>query len=167
MQIQAADVIKLTNDIWATMLGMELAPCDRVDLAGAQPVLAASVELIGDWHGSIRLDCSSRLACQAAARFVGADPAEISSEQVRDALAELTNMTAGSVKSLLPCAPRLTIPDTQTSALSMLARGDSLLQSAFTCEGEPLLVTIVQRGEPGKSGPRSNQTNVAFNRLND
>lgn len=151
MQIQTADVIKLTNDIWASMLGMELAPCDRVDLAGVEQVLAASVEIIGEWQGRIRLDCSSRLAREAAARFVGADPAEISSEQVRDALAELTNMTAGSVKSLLPCLSRLTIPDMDGGALPAPTRNDSLLQSGFTYEGEPLLITIVQRDERARS----------------
>jgi len=145
MQIHAEDVIKLTNDIWASMLGMELAPCDHVDFAGAEPILAASVEVMGDWQGRIRLDCSPRLAREAAARFVGADPAEITSEQVRDALAELTNMTAGSVKALLPCASRLTIPGMDTSALPAPTRSDLCLQSGFTYAGEPLLITIVER----------------------
>jgi len=147
MQIHAEDVIKLTNDIWASMLGMELAPCERVDFAGAEPVLAASVEVMGDWQGRIRLDCSSRLAREAAARFVEADPAEITSEQVRDALAELTNMTAGSVKALLPCASRLTIPGMDASARPAPTRSGMWLQSGFTYEGEPLLISIVQRSE--------------------
>ncbi|MGO9211003.1 MAG: chemotaxis protein CheX [Terriglobales bacterium] len=151
MQIQAADVIKLTNDIWASMLGMELAPCDHVEFPGAEQVLAASVEVMGDWQGRIRLDCSSRLAREAAARFVGADPAEITSEQVCDALAELTNMTAGSVKALLPCASRLTIPGMDASALPAPTRSDMWLQSGFTYEGEPLLVTIVQQSGSSSS----------------
>ncbi|MFZ3210105.1 MAG: chemotaxis protein CheX [Terriglobales bacterium] len=151
MQIHAEDVIRLTNDIWASMLGMELAPCARVDFAGAEPVLAASVEIIGEWQGRIRLDCSSRLAREAAARFVEADPAEITSEQVCDALAELTNMTAGSVKALLPCASRLAIPGMDASSLPAPTRSEMWLQSGFTYEGEPLLITIVQQSGSASS----------------
>ena len=62
MQIQAEEVIKLTHEIWSSMLGMEVRPCERVDLAAAQPVLAASVDIIGAWRARVRLDCSARLA---------------------------------------------------------------------------------------------------------
>ena len=149
MQIQAEDVIKLTSDIWASMLGMELAPCASIDLSGPKQVIAASVEIRGDWKGRVRLDCSWSLAREAAARFVGADPAEVDPEQVRDALSELVNMTAGSVKSLLPSASRLTIPAMDAGAVITGGRSDSLLQSGFSYRGEPLLVTIVRHREPG------------------
>lgn len=149
MQIQAAEVIQVTNEIWSLMLGMELLPCERVDLTGAGATLAASVDIIGDWQAHVRLDCSARLACQAAARLLEADPATIGLEAISDALAELTNMTAGSVKALLSCATRLTIPVMEESALSAANGGDGLLQSSFTYAGEPLLITIAQRSVCG------------------
>jgi CheY-specific phosphatase CheX len=147
MQIRAEEVIKLSNEIWSSMLGMELQPCERVDLAASGPALAASVEIIGDWRARVRLDCSARLARRAAARFMEADPAEVSPEEVRDALGELTNITAGSVKLLLPCASRLSVPGMDPDTLPPPGGCVGSLQSGFTCEGEPLLITIVQESE--------------------
>ena len=47
-------------------------------------------------------DCDQRLAELATARFLGVNHDEVAIEQIRDAIGDLANMSAGAVKPLLP-----------------------------------------------------------------
>ncbi|UCF92318.1 MAG: flagellar motor switch protein FliN [Desulfobacterales bacterium] len=88
-------------DVFDTMLSMKLAPADMVkqsDLEGIRNV--GSVSLAGDVTGLLNLQVSKDFARHMTANMLGiAVEAIESDEEVRDMLAELSNIVGGQLKS--------------------------------------------------------------------
>jgi chemotaxis protein CheX len=136
------------------MLSLDLIPMesawheDEVGVVGC-------VQVVGAWEGAIRLDLSPALATKAAAAFTGLQPAEVTPEEIRDAAGELANITAGSIKVLLPAPSHLSLPIAAdgTDYKVRIKGSRRLLQAAFDHSGEGLLVTILEREvSPGSVG---------------
>ena len=145
MLIEANDVQKMTSEIWGGMLQIELSPASDVPtkLGG----FGACVQITGAWEGAVRLDCSQPLAQLATARFLGVNPDEVGVDQIRDAMGELANMSAGSVKPLLPPPCHLSLPTVAdgSDCNFTVPHGEVLLTSAFECEGALMKVTILHK----------------------
>jgi chemotaxis protein CheX len=146
------DVVRITQEIWGSMLCLDLIPVwsvwreDQVGVVGC-------VQIVGAWEGAIRLDLSPALATKAAAAFIGVQPAEVSPDEIKDAAGELANITAGSIKILLPAPSHLSLPVAAdgTDYKIRIKGGRRLLQAAFDHLGEGLLVTILERAESPRS----------------
>lgn len=148
------DVVRVTQEIWGSMLSLDLISVgsawheDEVGVVGC-------VQVVGAWEGAIRLDLSPALATKAAAAFTGLQPAEVTPEEIRDAAGELANITAGSIKVLLPAPSHLSLPIAAdgTDYKVRIKGSRRLLQAAFDHSGEGLLVTILEREvSPGSVG---------------
>lgn len=145
MAIQQQDIQTATNEIWAGMLQIDLNP------AAVMPKncngIGACVQITGAWEGAVRVDCSVELARLATARFLAVEPAEVEIDQIRDAMGELANMSAGSVKPLLPKPCQISLPSVADGADYHLSipQGEELLKAGFTYENQPLLITVLQR----------------------
>ncbi|MBI4906825.1 MAG: chemotaxis protein CheX [Acidobacteria bacterium] len=103
-QNQIADLVRLaTNDVFSTMLGLELKPLESFSVAEPELPPAGILSLIGfagSWVGTGSMSCSTALACQLAdALFMS--PHSAVEEEVMDAVAEMTNMILGYVKTEL------------------------------------------------------------------
>ncbi|HMK31351.1 MAG TPA: chemotaxis protein CheX [Terriglobales bacterium] len=147
--IRHEDMLRLSNEIWDSMLGLPVLPQNgaghRQASQGSQ--ISAFVQITGAWQGTVRLDCSAALARIAAARFLGLEPPEVSPAQARDAIGELTNMSAGSVKSLVPGPSHLSLPSvTEGSDYQVhMCREEVLVQTSLLCQGESLVLTVWQK----------------------
>ena len=93
------------------------------------------------------MDCSKSLAQLATSRFLGVNPQEVAIDQIRDAMGELANMSAGSVKPLLPPPCQLLLPTVADGSdyNFTIPHGELLLTSAFEYEGQSMQITILQR----------------------
>jgi len=105
------------------------------------------VQITGAWEGAVRVDCSSSLARMATSRFLGVTPDEVHIDQIRDAIGELANMSAGSLKPLVPPPCQLSLPTVADGSdyNFTIPHGIVLLASAFDYHGEPLKITVLQR----------------------
>ena len=140
------DVVRVTQEIWGSMLSLDLISVGstwREDEVG----VVGCVQVVGAWEGAIRLDLSPALATKAAAAFTGLQPAEVTPEEIRDAAGELANITAGSIKVLLPAPSHLSLPIAAdgTDYKVRIKGSRRLLQAAFDHSGDGLLVTILER----------------------
>jgi chemotaxis protein CheX len=108
MAISESDVRQLTTEIWRGMLQIELAPSEVASRRGAG--IGACVQITGAWEGAVRVDCSLNLARLATSRFLATEPEQVGIDQIRDAIGELANMSAGIVKPLLPKPCQLSLP---------------------------------------------------------
>ena len=109
MQFLEQEITQVASTVWETVLGLNLVRCEsapRVD----EPMVAGVVSVSGAWEGSVTIETSVDMARQAAATMFGLDPDAASSEDTQDAIGELTNMTGGNVKSLLPEPCQLSLP---------------------------------------------------------
>ena len=105
------------------------------------------MQITGGWEGAVRLDSSLALARIAAARFLGAEPDTVSMDQIRDALGELANMSAGMIKNLLPAPSYLSLPSVAdgTEYSFTICKSNVESEVRFECEGERLAVALLHR----------------------
>jgi len=99
-----ADFIRQSSaDVCTTMLGVELPPGEASTENGtpeANDRLVSLIGLAGAWAGTGSITCSPALACRICSLLLMADFPAVN-EDVLDAVAELTNMIIGGVKTLL------------------------------------------------------------------
>jgi len=145
MVIQENDVRQLTNEIWGGMLQMELAATTAAPRKGGG--IGACVQITGAWEGAVRVDCSLGLARVATSRFLAVEPEQVTIDQIRDAMGELANMSAGSVKPLLPRPCQLSLPTVADGSDYHISvpQGETILETGFAFQGEPLLISVLQR----------------------
>jgi len=89
--------------VFSTMLGVELAP-GTATFEDAKPDIDCEVfsliGLAGSWAGAGSVNCSAALACRVCANMLMTEATAVN-EEVLDAVAELTNMIVGNVKTEL------------------------------------------------------------------
>lgn len=92
-----------TTRVFGTMLGRKVIACEpfieRNASAPASGVVAV-VGIAGDWVGTGSMSCSSAFACRAASSLLMTEYDRVN-DDVLDALAEITNMIVGNIKSSL------------------------------------------------------------------
>lgn len=97
MTITYIDLCQLTRAIWESTLGLEVQPIPGAGLSEQQAgIVTGRVQITGAWLGAVLLECSEELAKKVAHAMFGLDSNEPTPEEVRDALAEITNVTATS-----------------------------------------------------------------------
>jgi chemotaxis protein CheX len=88
-------------NVFATMLGDELGPgADSVALGAPEPSdgVVSFIGIAGTWVGTGSVTCSSSMACAICSRMLMTESTAVD-EDVLDAVAELTNMIIGGVKT--------------------------------------------------------------------
>ena len=98
-------------------------------------------------EGSVRLDISPLLAREATAAFLGVGASEVTSEQTRDCAGELANITAGSIKILVPAPSKVSLPVVADGSQFhfKVKDGHTVIQTVFDYRGESYVVTIIER----------------------
>jgi hypothetical protein len=147
MNITQDDICQLTCGIWESTLGLEVRPIAGLGLPeGEAGALVGRVQITGPWLGAVLLECSGELAKKVAGVMFGLDSEEPTPEQVRDALAEITNVTAGNFKSLVCGHCHLSMPQVTERVLEPpVAPGEVVMsRQAFDCQGEQFVVKIFE-----------------------
>ena len=92
-----------TSEVFSMMLGMDVTPGNAYTASSAptpQAGIQSFIGLTGSWVGTGSIACTPELACQAAANLLLAEYPTVN-EEVLDAIAEMTNMIIGNVKTAL------------------------------------------------------------------
>jgi chemotaxis protein CheX len=92
-----------THDVFLMMLGVEIKPgevfMEKQERAPASGVVSL-IGLAGPWVGTGSLSCTADFACRIAGQMLMTEYPAIC-EDVLDAVAEITNMIIGNVKTTL------------------------------------------------------------------
>src|SRR5215471_14295934 len=100
----ATAIQQATQEVFSTMLNLEIrAGDDGVSSENSAEPSSGVVSLIGlagSWVGTGSLVCSSPFACEMSAHFLLSEFDTVN-EEVLDAVAEITNMIIGNVKTML------------------------------------------------------------------
>lgn len=148
MHIAGTDLESITDNVWNTMLGLPVMPaCEAAAIDDAPGTLAGSIDIDGAWRGGVTLTCPRGLA-QLIARVIfgldAADAPEPTPTQMADALAELTNMTGGNLKALLPESCVLSLPQVSLAAAAPRHAGVMVAEASFECAGQPFVVRVYE-----------------------
>jgi len=146
-KIEEGRLSNAVETIWSTMLGLE-ANLSQTMMAGRlkATTMTGCIYITGAWRGAVKVECSSGLARRVAAIMFGADACDVTSDQINDALGELTNIIGGNIKALLPEPSHLSMPAVTegTDYLFSVPGSRPMAEMSFTCEGKPFQVTILQ-----------------------
>ena len=138
----AEDIVSIATDVWSSLnLDLEqTAPAlDDADITGS-----ASVSISGSWDGIVRLDFTTGLPGELAAAMFMMEPADVTDDEIADAVGELANMLGGDLKSLLPEHSRLSLPSVVLgTTVTLRVTGATLVRRVdFACAGRALRVTL-------------------------
>ena len=146
MSITNDDVCLFTRAIWESTLGLQVQPMPAstpLDVSGRSFVGKAQIS--GAYQGTVLLECSEKLAKLVARAMFGLDSEEPTSEELRDALAEITNVTAGNLKSLVLGECHLSAPEVAEGGPAAPIAPDQAVvcRQVFACQNEPFVVTLL------------------------
>ena len=145
MYLTDEDVESLVRDIWAAVLGL---PVTAVPSVVEGPSHAAVIHVHGSWEGTVVLHAASDLAAAVAGAMFACDPAELSEEEIADALGEVVNMLGGSVKAVVDGPASLSLPTVIAGAEMVTLPGSTTLNAVSLASGHlPLSVHVLQRAD--------------------
>ena len=143
-------VADITREVWAAMVdgslsahdepGAPTAPSGECDLTGA-------VDINGTWCGTVYLSFSLAAARQAASKMFDAPPDDVTSEDIDDAVGELTNIIGGTLKMRIPQPATLSVPRV-TAELPVAGRdgeAEMVSELRFAWLDEPLMIGVWRR----------------------
>ena len=145
MELDCDSLSALAADIFTSMLGFELEPGNgAMGMLGKSATMTACVQIAGDWPGAVTVSCPTQLAKEFAGAMFGCDGNDLDLEDVMDALGELTNMTGGSVKGLVPGDNELGIPTVaEGERFSMtVPHASEVARLEFEYGGLPLAILV-------------------------
>ena len=92
-------LLESAKEVFETMVFMELAEAIDTTPTVGENDLMGLITFKGDMNGCLGIRCSKSCGENVARNMLGMDPGEeINSEQIYDAIGEITNMVMGSVK---------------------------------------------------------------------
>ena len=140
------EINELVGDIWGSVLGIPAAPAPA-DVRVEEPRLTGFVHIQGDWEGTVTVDCPLPLATEAAAAMFGMAVDELSKEEIDDALGEITNMTGGGIKSMLPGSCKLSLPTViEGKGFTVNVPGTEMVNDlTYAAGGSWMAVRVLQR----------------------
>lgn len=104
-----SQIEQIVQSIFTSMLGMEIYRSADAP-ANCQEAVLGTIHIAGATSVSVVLGLTTDVARATAAAMLQMNPAEVTSDDVRDVAAELTNMIGGNLKSLLPGPLYLSLP---------------------------------------------------------
>lgn len=133
--------------IWSTQLELELEanpPGPGHIMPQRRDAMTGVVQISGGFTGALHLSCARQVVVNAAAKMFNRPENHISAEDLRDALGELTNMTAGNLKSRLPGSNSISLPTVVEGSDYEVTRLDSLIVAAAELQlnQQPIIVTL-------------------------
>ena len=152
-----------TTEVFGTMLGIEVEAGEVSATKGSPAPTEGVVSLIGlagPWMGTGSLSCNPQLACKISGALMMSEYTAVD-EEVLDAIAEVTNMVIGNVKTLIEeqvGAMGLSIPTVIFGRnFSTKSAGGSWTVVPFKCLSENLMVQVClvkssESGAPSRVG---------------
>jgi chemotaxis protein CheX len=142
----------LASEVWSSMANTFLKnTAEAVNRDELNGHVVSSVQVGGAWEGAVRLDMDIAMARATTARLLGAEEADVSAEDIHDAIGEMANMLGGGVKELMPQPCKLSLPSVAigNERTSLIEAGRVTSECSFVADSGRLHVTVVEKdGEP-------------------
>jgi chemotaxis protein CheX len=107
--------------------------------------VTSRIEISGGWQGAVSVIIEWDLAQRLAEIMFGCDKGEATKEEMYDAIAEMTNVIGGNIKSLLPQPSQLSLPVVDKMEVRLgFPLSEQVSQVAFDCGTSKFKVDIHQ-----------------------
>lgn len=147
MMVAEADVAVLVDEIWLTTLGLathRLEP-DQAALPPDTETLDGIINITGGWQATVALQVPKALASRVASVMFRLEGDPPTTEDMQDAIGELTNMLGGNIKALLAGDCHLSLPAVvEGRGYTVRVPTSHVVERfAFECEGLPAVVNLM------------------------
>jgi CheY-specific phosphatase CheX len=147
MQFIEEEICDYTKNIWKSILSLDVGPAQN-GASGSESdyALAGCIHITGAWNGTVIVHYPMPLANKVASIMFDIKGGPVENELLQDALGELTNMTGGNIKSLLPEPCFLSLPAVALTDRAMRVPGSELVSKiTFQCNGENFQVSLLKK----------------------
>jgi len=143
------DLEAVVGSVFATMMGLDIWPCEAPCPASAG-MLTAAVYLTGEWTGAACIHVQPEQACGFTGHFLGMPTPEAICDDVRDVMGELANMIAGNLKCTLTPGIRVSIPSvTDGPSYSLRVCGAHVVcRAGFNTGSGPFWISLIDARDP-------------------
>lgn len=146
MQFIEKEIREYTENIWKSILSLEAKPSSndspdeekKFDLIGC-------IHITGAWDGTVTIDFPMSLAKRVATIMFSLNEQNLELEMIQDALGELTNITGGNIKSLLPEPCQLSLPTVAVTAKLRVPGSETISRVNFQCAGDDFRVSLLKK----------------------
>jgi len=144
MLITEGAFYRIIQDTWTSTLGFQVERAAWVEFS-AIGAFTVCVKITGAWDGEVRLHCSAPLARSIAAAVFQVEADNAGSDEILDALSELTHIIGGNLKALLPHPVTLSLPSLPdpTNWAQTTPQWQMVCRLPLLSEGYPFLVTLL------------------------
>jgi hypothetical protein len=134
----------IIQDTWTSTLGFQVDRNATEDFS-AIGAFTVCVKITGAWDGEVRLHCSAPLARSIAAAIFQVEADQAGSDEILDALSELTHIIGGNLKALLPQPVTLSLPSLPDPAnwAQTTPQWQMVCRLTLLSEGHPFVVTLL------------------------
>ena len=149
MLVAEADVAVLVDEIWLTTLGLATHGLDpHTKLPADAATFDGIINITGGWQATVALQVPKALASRIAAVMFRLDGDQPTTEDMQDAIGELTNMLGGNIKALLAGDCHLSLPAVvEGKGYTVRVPTSHVVERfAFECEGMPAVVNLMSVG---------------------
>ncbi len=108
--ISSDDVVEVAENVFSMMLSFPAQSVAAVPSALGSFEVAGMVHITGAWSGTVMLLCDEGFARRAASVMLDVPEEQSTLADIHDAVAELSNIIGGGIKSLLPSPSALSLP---------------------------------------------------------
>lgn len=141
------DIVDVVEQVTLVYRGVGARPSHDGEPRAMEQPWTGCISIDGAFKGAVTITCPRRFAYDLAQAMLDMKPEEMSEEAARDALAELTNVVGGNVKSLISCA----VGDACRLALPIVANGEVRVTGGrlreeiwFQCGDDVLVVGVTE-----------------------
>jgi chemotaxis protein CheX len=143
MQFFENEIKEYVEFAWST-LDLKISPAKQFP-ENSKKTITANIQINGEWLGIVALKIEHALAKQLAVKMFSIDKAEVTDEEVNDAVSEMINIIGGNIKSILPQPNKLSLPMVDLKGgRPHFPFTELRSQVPFECEGNELEVTMHQ-----------------------
>jgi CheY-specific phosphatase CheX len=153
---------------WEQMLAMRVEPIQKTTEAevrciGAEHIVG-SCDLSGVWIGRIEVRLSHGLAMHATSAMLMQPVESVQPNDALDAIREIANMIAGTIKSTLPRPCTMTVPsaEVEPADFCILPRTNDSVTVFFHHAAGELMVRVRQQTPYATSEPDSDPKNETY-----
>jgi len=147
MNVKSDDVVAITENVLKTMLDFDVATTEFSAHPKSADQISSFVQISGAWEGTVFVESSLGLARDIAGGMFGVNTNSVSDEDLKDALAEITNMVGGNIKSLVNSPSYLSIPGIakEHTSAELATPARIVVQKTFVCRDELLRITLCEQ----------------------
>lgn len=141
--IDHATLAGIVTFVWETLTQRHI---DATDADAAVEGPAATISIGGPWTATLEVVVSRTLARRFAAALLQVGDAELSEDDVHDALGELVNVVGGNVKGIVDDggSSTLSLP-VVADACPSVTGGHLTVACRFAVDGEPMVWALYER----------------------